>query len=151
MSRRLLLVAMLMLAVSGCAGYRKVQDSNPPFAEHLFRYYDLEVQWRAERSDGALRLVGTVRNVRDLFLQDLELNARLVNQRGKVIARNIFLDFPEYLPPNQAEPFHLQFRLPPGEQAKEVHISYFYYPVEAPPAFGGQEYVPKFGGFVSPP
>ena len=151
MSRIFLLVALIILAVSGCAGIGKVQDSNPPFSEHLFHYYDLEVKWRAERSDGSLRLVGTVRNVRDLFLQDLELTARLLDRQGKVVARDSFWDFPDYLPPGQAEPFHLQLRLPPGEQAKEIHFSYYYFPVEAPPAFGGQEYVPKFGGFVSPP
>lgn len=151
MWKPLLLAAVLLVALSGCAGYPKVQDSNPPFAEHHYRYYDLEVQWRAERTDGSLRLTGTVRNLRDLYLQDLELNARLVSRQGKVIARDSFTDFPIYIPPGTAEPFRLQFRIPPGEEAKEVRFSYYYFGVEAPPAFGVQDNVPHFGGFVSPP
>ncbi len=129
MSRPLLLAAFLLLVLSGCAGYPKVQDSNPPFSEHHYRYYDLDVQWRAEGSDGLLRLTGTVRNLRDLYLQDLELSARLVNREGKVIARDFFPDFPNYIPPGTTEPFHLQFRVPPGEEAKEVRFRYYYFGV----------------------
>ena len=151
MARLFMLAALLLLTTAGCAGYHKELDSNPAFSAHHFRYYDLEVDWQAERSDGAIRLSGTVSNLRSYFLQDLELTARLVNKQGKVFARESYADFPNYLPPGKAESFRLEIRIPAGMEAEQVHFSYYYWLAEAPPVFRGHGDVPYFGNFVSPP
>lgn len=151
MTKHFLLAALLLLTTMGCAGYHKELDSNPAYSAHRFRYYDLQVDWRAVRDDGTIRLSGTVSNMRSFFLQDLELTARLVNEKGRVIARESYSDFPHYIPPGRSEPFRLEFHIPPGTQTDRVHFSYYYFLVEAAPEFRGRDDNPHFGGFVSPP
>ena len=151
MAKRFMLAALLLLAAAGCAGYRSEMDNNPAFADHYYRRYDLEVDWRSAQKDDTVRLFGTVGNLRSFFLQDLQLNARLLNEQGKVIAKGSYTDFPNYLPPGKTEPFRMELRVPPGEQAYRLHFSYYYWLVEAPPEFRGYDDAPHFGGFVSPP
>lgn len=151
MAKRLILAALLLLTMAGCAGYRSELDVNPPFTAHYFRHHDVGINWRAEQSDGVVRVSGTVTNLRYLFLQDLELSGRLMNEHGKLVARDSFSDFPNYLPPGKTEPFSLEFHVPPGTKAEKIHFSYYYWLVEAPPAFRGYDDAPHFGGFVSPP
>jgi hypothetical protein len=150
MAKRFIMVMLLLLTTAGCAGYRSTADTNPAFSAHNVRHYDVEVNWRAEQApDGVIRLQGTVTNARYYHLQDLELNARLVDQKGKVVARDNFADFPVYLPPGKTEPFRMEFRVPPGTQPDKLRFSYYYWLAEGAPAYRNIE-EPKFGGFISP-
>ena len=150
MTKRLIVAALLLLTVAGCAGYRKELDVNPPFAPHRFRSYDLEVIWQAEQGADGIHLAGTVVNRRDYFLHDLELTARLLDREGKVLARETYTAFPTYIPPGTDAPFRMKLRTPPGK-VERVRFSYVYWLTEAPPAFRGYDDVPYFGSFVSPP
>lgn len=151
MAQRFMLVALLLLVTAGCATYHKELDGNPPFSAHRFSSYDLEVAWRTEQSGDAIKLAGTVTNHRTYFLRDLELTARLVDNEGKVIARETFTDFSTYLPSGKSEPFRMELRLPSGGRVERIHFSYVYWLAEAPPAFRGYDDKPYFGSFTSPP
>lgn len=148
---KIIFTTALVLATVGCSVYHKELDGNPPFDAHQFRYYDLEINWRAERNDDVVRLAGTVSNLRSDYLWNLEVIARLMDQQGKVFARRIYDDFPTYFPPGKAEPFRLEFRLAPGAHLERIHFSYSYWPIEAPPSFRGEKDAPSFGSFYSPP
>lgn len=150
MVRWLIFAALFLLTTTACTMYRKELDTNPAFAPHHFRYFDLAVDWRAERTAEGVRLSGTVTNRRDYYLRFLELTARLLDQGGTIVARGSFSDFPTYLPPGKSEPFQLVVPLPAGTTAARVHFTYVYWLVEAPPAFRGESDKPEFGSFVSP-
>lgn len=150
MVRRFMIIALFVLTATACTLYRKELDTNPPFAPHHFRYFDLQVDWRAERTATGVRLSGTVTNRRDYYLRFLELTARLLDEKGTIVARGTFSDFPTYLPPGKSEPFRLELPLPAGSTAERVHFTYVYWLVEAPPAFRGESDKPDFGSFESP-
>ncbi|HEY4744148.1 MAG TPA: hypothetical protein VIH45_05770 [Desulfuromonadaceae bacterium] len=149
----LLLAAVLAVAfTAGCTLYHKELDTNPAYSDHQFRYYDLEIAWRAEQTDGTLRLTGTVNNLRSDYLWDMELTSRLVGRDGKVFARQTYADFPTYLAPGKPESFRMEFRLVPGTQPERIHFTYNYWPVEAAPRFRGNVGdTPVFGSFDAPP
>lgn len=147
------LIAVLLLATAACSGYRKEFDANPPYAPHYFRNFDVEVAWQAERTGQEVRLAGAVTNHRYAYLRDLELTARLLDEKGGVLARESVADFPTYVPPGQAAPFRMNLRLPPGTAPARLRFGYTYWLAEEPPAvrgYGGYENVPHFGNFDAP-
>lgn len=150
MTRQLAVILLLLLSCAGCAIPHKEIDNNPPFSAHYFRYHDLDIKWQAERNAGGISITGTVHNVRSYYLQDLELTGRLLNDQGRVVVRETYADFPDYLPPDTSVPFHLEFRLSPGTRAERIHFSYVYLLAEPVPPFRVDEDVPHFGTFVSP-
>lgn len=149
MVKRMLLAALFLLSATGCANYHKELDQNPPFSEHRYRYFDVEILWRAQQSDNVIRITGSVRNLRVSALQDLELTARIVNQQRRVVARAGFTDFPNLITTGKTQPFSMELTLPPGTSPKELHLSYFYLLAEAAPEIRNDE-DPHFGSFESP-
>jgi len=149
MTKRLI-VATLILITASCSSYRKEIDDNPPFAPHHFRYYDVEITWRTEPTNDGVRLTGTVTNRRDYYLRDLELAARLMNERGVVLARTDYAAFPHLIPPGKAAPFEMELRLSPNTGSERVRFTYVYWLTEAAPELRGAEDVPHFGSFDAP-
>ena len=150
MAKQFLILALLLLSCCGCATYHKEIDSNPPYSAHHFRYFDLEITWQARKTGSGVRICGTIHNLRAYYLQDLELNARLLNQSGRVVARGSSADFPNYVDPGRSVPFDLEFPLAPGSEADRVHFGYLYWLVEAAPEFRSEDDVPHFGAFTAP-
>ncbi len=144
-------VLLLLLATTACSAYRKELDKNPSFSPHHFGYYDLGIDWQAERSGRVVRLAGTVTNRRDYYLRDLELTVRLTDEHGKVLARETFADFPTYIPPGRSEPFRLELRPSSDALPGRVRFTYIYWLAEEPPAFRQYGNVPYFGNFDSLP
>ncbi len=147
----LLLSSLLVLAVTACTPYGRELDFNPPFTPHRFRSFDVEVNWRTERTDSLVRVEGTVTNRRSFYLQYLETTVRLLDDKGRLLGRESFTDFPTYLPPGKTEPFRMEFRLPPGAAPARLGFTYTYWLAEEPPAFRVNGDVPHFGHFESPP
>ena len=144
---------MLVLALSSCSTYRKEFDTNPPYASHYFRSNDVEVAWQTDRTEGGIRLAGTVTNRRYAYLRDLELTVRLASEKGTVAARETFADFPTYIPSGQAAPFKLVLRQPEGTIPARLHFNYTFWLAEEPPAvrsYGGYDDTPHFGRFDAP-
>lgn len=150
MVKRFLVTALLLLATAACSSYHKEIDGNPPFAPHHFRYYDVEIAWRAEPTNDGVLLTGTVTNRRDYYLRDLELAARLMNERGVVLARADYAAFPHLIPPGNVAPFEMELRLPPNTRSEQVRFTYVYWLTEAAPELRGAEDVPHFGSFDAP-
>jgi hypothetical protein len=146
------ILATLLLAVSAaCSTYQKEIDRNPPYAPHHFRNYDLGVEWQSTQTGQGILLTGTVTNHRAFYLRDMELTARVVDGRGKVIARGSVTDFPIYIPSEKAAPFRMEIRIPAGAAPERVRFTYVYWLAEEPPAFRPYDDVPYFGHFDSPP
>jgi hypothetical protein len=153
MKARALIAILLLLAAAACSTYRREFDANPPFAPHYFRNFDVEVAWQTERSGQEVRLSGAVTNRRYAYLRDLELTARLLDEKGLVVARETLADFPTYIPAGKATPFRMDLRLPAGTTPARLRFSYTYWLAEEPPAFrgyGGYEDIPHFGNFDAP-
>ncbi len=150
MAARFLLAALVFSTITGCAHYRKELDDRPPFSEHSFRYFDLEVHWRSRDLGETLRISGTIRNLRSFFLENLEVTARLVDSQGKVFARGTASDFPTDVSPGATEPFELVIPTR-GKKTERIRFSYLYWLAEAVPLPRGDEDVPHFGSFASPP
>ncbi|HEY3307236.1 MAG TPA: hypothetical protein VGJ93_02165 [Desulfuromonadaceae bacterium] len=144
---------LMLLATAACSTYRREFDANPPYAHHYFRNIDGEVAWQAERTGQGIRLSGTVTNHRYAFMRDLELTARLLDEKGGVLNKETLSDFPTFIPSGKAAPFHMNLRLPDGTAPARLRFSYTYWLAEEPPAFrgyGGYEDIPHFGNFDAP-
>lgn len=151
MLKRLLWLALLLLAIAGCSAYHKELDSNPAFSSHRFSYYDVEVAWRSAAHENTFLVTGTVSNLRSYYLRDFEITARLVDQQGNIYGRQTYADFPTYISPGRTEPFKMAFHTPSGTKIKQIHFSYYYWLTEAAPQFRGNEDVPTFGSFTAQP
>ena len=153
MSKNILISLVFLLAATGCAVNHKELDSNPPFSAHRYSNDDLEITWRTENIDGNIRLTGAARNHSNYYFQDLELIARVMDSRGKVIAKESYLKFPDYLPPGKSEPFQLDFHLPPGNRVERILFSYLYWLAgsEGAAALRVYEDVPRSGTILSLP
>ena len=151
---RTIIAILLLLATAACSTYRKEFDANPPYAPHYFRKnIDVEVAWQAERTGQEIRLSGTVTNFRYAYMRDLELTARLLDEKGGVLARETLTDFPTYIPSGKSAPFQMKLRLPDGTAPARLRFSYTYFLAEEPPAargYGGYEEIPHFGNVDAP-
>lgn len=150
---RSIIVILLMLATAACSTYRTEFDANPPFAPHYYRNFDVEVAWQAERTGQEVRLLGTVTNHRYAYLRNLELTARLLDEKGNILAMETDGDFPTYIPAGKAAPFQMNLRLSNGTTPARFRFNYTYLLAEEPPAFrgyGGYEDIPHFGNFDAP-
>lgn len=151
MPLRLMVGALLLLISTACSTYHREMDRNPPFAPHHFRSYDLEVEWQSSQTGNGILLTGTVTNHRAFYLRDLELTVRIVDSRGKILARQTFTDFPIYIPSEKSEPFRMDMAVPSGTAPERVRFTYTYWLTEEPPAFRGYDDTPYFGSFDAPP
>jgi hypothetical protein len=150
---RSIIAILLLLVTAACSTYRREFDANPPFAPHYYRNFDVEVAWQAERSGRDVRLFGSVTNHRYAYLRDVELTARLLDEKGNILARETDADFPTYIQAGKAAPFQMKLSLPEGITPARLRFNYTYLLAEEPPAFrgyGGYEDIPHFGNFDAP-
>ncbi|MGB9081392.1 MAG: hypothetical protein WCD00_08835 [Desulfuromonadaceae bacterium] len=153
MRGRTIIAMLLMLATAACSTYRREFDTNPPFASHYYRNFDVEVVWQTERTGQDVHLSGAVTNRRYAFLRDLELTARVVDEKGNVLARETINDFPTYIRSGEAAPFSMNLSLLGGTTPAQLRFNYTYFLAEEPPAFrgyGGYDDIPHFGNFDAP-
>src|SRR6185369_13357289 len=145
---RWVIVILLLLATAACSSYRKEFDANPAYAPHYFRNNGVEVAWQAERKDMEIRISGRVVNHRYAFLRDTELTARLLGEKGAVLAKDTLIDFPTYISIGEGAPFSMILRLPAGATPERLRFNYTYWLAEEPPAvrgYGGYDDIPHFG------
>src|SRR6185369_81078 len=150
---RTFIAILLLLAMAACSTYPREFDANPPFAPHYYRNFDVEVAWHAERTGQEIRLSGAVTNYRYAYLRDLELTARLLDDKGNVLARETVADFPNYIPSGKGAPFQMDLTLAEGTVPARLRFNYSYLLTEEPPAFRGYgeyENIPHFGNFDAP-
>lgn len=148
-----IIVILLLLATTACSTYQKQFDSNPPFAPHYFQELYVKLAWQSERNGQEILLSGTVTNLGDAYLRDFQLTARLLGEKGGVLARETVADFATYIPSGQAEPFRMNLRFPAGTFPARLRFNYTYWLAEEPPAFrgyGGYEDIPHFGNLDAP-
>jgi hypothetical protein len=150
---RTICIILLLLATAACSAYRTEFDINPSYAPHYFRHFDVEVTWRSTVAGEELQLKGMVTNRRYTYMQDLELTARLLDEKGGVLATKTMADFPRYIPSGKGEPFQTVLTIPAGSAPARFRFSYKYWLAEEPLAvmgYGGYEDVPHFGDFEAP-
>ena len=153
MKGRSIIAILLMLATASCSTYRREFDANPPFAPHYYRDFDVEVIWQAERTGQDVHVSGAVTDRRNTYLRDLELTARVVDDKGNVLARETIDDFPTYIRSGTAAPFRMNLNLPEGTTPARLRFNYTYFLAEEPPAvrgYGGYDDIPHFGNFDAP-
>jgi hypothetical protein len=153
MTRRSIIAILLLVATAACSASRKEYDTNPSYSPHFFRKYDLGLTWQAERKDHEIVLLGTVVNRRSMYMRDLELTVRLLNDKGEILAMETVAEFPTFMPTGEGAPFHLNLRFPEGTAPARLRFGYTYWLTEQPPAlkgYGGHEDIPHFGNLDAP-
>lgn len=153
MKVRLSIVILLMLVTAACSAYRREFDTNPPFGSHFYRSFDVEVAWQTEQTGSNLLLSGTVANRRYAYLRDLELTAKVLDEKGNTLFKEVVDNFPTYIPPGKSASFRMQLKLPEGTIPARLHVNYIYFLREQTPVFRGDEGLddtPHFGSFDAP-
>lgn len=151
MRRKGFAAALIMLVfLTACAAPVKELDANPPFSPHRYRYYDVEILWKSERTDDLIRIEGTVNNLRYYFLRDLELTAGLLDEQGEVLTRETYATFPTFIRTHETVPFRLELRVKPGQSPRRVKFSYTYLLADTYESYGyPRDDVPHFNSFES--
>lgn len=151
MKRKSIPAALLMLVLLlACAAPSKELDANPSFSPHHYRYYDLDLTWKSERTDDLISIEGMASNLRYYFMRDLELTVSLLDQKGEVLAKESYTSFPTFIRTGEAAPFRLQLRLKPGEAPMRVRFSYTYLLTDTYQTYGyPRDDVPRFNSFES--
>lgn len=115
--------ALLVLALSGCAGQRAKLDSNPAFSPHTYTSHDVALQWKSVTGPGSLRVEGTVSNTRyEVPYRFFELTATLFED-GKVIGKQEEDVAGAFV---GSEPFMMDFRLDPAVKPTRIEFVYTY-------------------------
>lgn len=125
MVRIYLSVTILFLFLSACAIPHKQLDGNPAFSPHQYTSSDMDISWKSEKVANALRIDGTVTNVRVNSVYDsVELDATLVDSQGKVLAKQTYSFMPVRL--KGSEPFKMTFPLEANSQPDRIKFNYRY-------------------------
>lgn len=125
MVRIYLSAALLFLFLTACSHQHKQIDNNPPFSAHQYNSNDMAISWKAERMENAIRINGTVTNVRENYVYDnLELEATILDRDGKVVAKNTYNFIPAKL--KGSESFKMVIPLENNIQPEKVKFNYRY-------------------------
>lgn len=125
MVRMCLSAVLLFVFLTACAITHKQLDSNPAFSPHQYNSADLDVSWKSEMVDNAIRIDGTVTNVRENYIYDnLELEATLLDLQGKVIAKHTYSFTPVRL--KGTEPFKMIIPLEKNLLPEHIKFNYRY-------------------------
>ncbi|MHB8056387.1 MAG: hypothetical protein ACYDHC_00685 [Desulfuromonadaceae bacterium] len=125
MIRNSLVATALLLSLAACAAPQKQLDSNPAYSSHQYTSSDLEISWKSEKIDNALRIEGTVTNVRTSYIyNDLQLEAALLDSGGNVIAKQTH-SFGAFKF-SGAEPFKMIIPLESGMKPEQIKFNYRY-------------------------
>lgn len=125
MVRNSLVAVVLFLFLAACAVPQKQLDSNPAYASHQYSSSDAEISWKTEKIGNALRIDGTVTNVRTSYVYDgLELEASILDAQGNVIAKQTHNFRP--LKFSGTEPFQMTIPLEVGMEPEQIRFNYRY-------------------------
>jgi hypothetical protein len=131
MGLRIILVLSLLLIIISCSTVRNgIAANTKPSAATYTPYYfcsrDVEVVWQTQRVEEVLRLSGTVTNHHCVYMHDLVLTIRLLNEISRDVATETLTDFPAYALSWQSVPFQVDLKIPSGNVPKWLHINYAY-------------------------
>ncbi|OGR26146.1 MAG: hypothetical protein A2X79_03820 [Desulfuromonadaceae bacterium GWB2_53_15] len=126
MVRIYLSATILFLFLSACAAIpHKQLDGNPAFSPHQYSSSDMDVSWKSEKQDNALRIDGILTNVRENSVYDsVELEATLLDSQGKVLAKNTYHFTPVKL--KGSESFKMTIPLEGNSQPDRIKFNYRY-------------------------
>ncbi len=122
---RIYLSAVLLFLLTACAIPQKQIDGNPAFSPHQYKSADMDINWKSERVDNALHIIGTVTNVRENYVyENLELEATLLDSRGNVIAKYTYNFVPLKL--KGSESFKMTIPIENNQQPESINFNYRY-------------------------
>lgn len=125
MLRNIFVATAIILSLSACAISQKQLDSNPAYSSHQYSSSDMDISWKSEKSDNALRIDGVVTNVRTNYAyENLELDATLIDDQGKVLAKQTYSFTPLKL--KGSEPFKMIIPLESSLQPERIKFNYKY-------------------------
>lgn len=144
-----LLILMLSLAIGACSLPGKTVTPLSP-QSGSYRAHDVEITWSAKMAAGAVRIEGTVKNLRIYLLRDFELEVRLLDEAGNVIAKGSTPSAPNMVDAGESVPYSVVLR-PKGDEVKQAEFTYTYFLAQSPPAIGStDETVPRTSSFRTP-
>jgi hypothetical protein len=120
----LLIISSFITVKSGIAA-----NTKPSAATYTPYYYcsqDVDVVWQTQLTGDVLRLTGTVTNRHCVYMHDLVLTIRLLNEISRDVAKETLSDFPAYAISWQSVPFQVELKIPKGNIPKWLNINYAY-------------------------
>jgi len=93
---------------------------------HYVHKDGFDLTWRELRDGSDLVFYGVVRNNSDIFVQNLLLTVNLIDDKGDLVDRQAFPEFPMILQRHESAPFKLKFPCPVerGEQRVFLELDY---------------------------
>jgi hypothetical protein len=105
--KQLAMLACTILLLGGCATYQGTTRSLDALSQR-YAQFDLLVGWDVKAVDGSTVISGVVKNVRYLYMEDLEIWVEALDPAGKVTARAVSFVIPHQLPQDQSAEFALK-------------------------------------------
>ncbi|MBJ6725179.1 hypothetical protein [Geomesophilobacter sediminis] len=125
MSKRFALLIVALSFLAACAGTQTRHDTNPAYSQHQYKSHDIDIAWKADKTDQGLRLTGTISNPHyETTYQAFELTVSLLDDSGKTIGQKIFSTDPGYFAGSQ--PLVLDIPIAPSAQVRQVNFNYSY-------------------------
>jgi hypothetical protein len=125
MPYRSVLIAILVLLLVSCHGYRAPQF-DPALYPRTYQQFDLTLNWRIERSATACTIEGFARNTRFTTMHGLEITGTLLDESGKKLSESTFYFFPGQLDMDDIAPFTINLPLPQGVTPAKLRLFYRY-------------------------
>lgn len=117
-----ILIAILLLLLGGCAGYRSDYLDRMQSLPQQYAQFDLKLAWEVKTVDGSTVIDGIVKNIRYHSMDELEIWVLSLDAEGKVVHRAA--DFVYRLKENEAA--HFTLKTPRLASGSKIRFMYHY-------------------------
>jgi PBP1b-binding outer membrane lipoprotein LpoB len=138
MTRRILMLAVAVLLIAGCATYPDTSKQRMESLPQHYSQFDLVMGWDTKAVDGKTVIEGIVKNVRYAYMYDLEIRVAVMDARGKAHDQGVDFVIPRQLAMDQMAEFSV--KLPVAvEPGTKLRFTYLYRGSDAGDSDGGME------------
>ena len=108
MCKRLLILAITAALAGACSTYHDTGYQHPETMTQQYSQFDVVMGWDVQVAGGNTLIKGVVKNVRYLYMNDLEIWVVALNPAGKVMARSVDFVIPQPLQMDETAAFELK-------------------------------------------
>ena len=108
MLRRLLILTLTAALLGACSAYHPSSRQHPDSMAQHYAHFDLVLGWDLKVAGDTTQVDGVVKNVRYLYMNDLEIWVAALDPAGKTVARSVSYVIPLQLGMDDTAQFSLK-------------------------------------------